>query len=108
MMIWRVFILVALTLINVALFGRMIWGSTGLLEYRELKNQHAALQKQLEKLDAKNLSLSREIRMLQSDRQYMEKMIRRHLHYVRENEVLYLFDNAMKITSGGTRDGGKN
>ncbi|MDR2055995.1 MAG: septum formation initiator family protein [Desulfovibrio sp.] len=107
-MIWRVFILVTLTLINVVLFGRMIWGSTGLLEYRELKNQHVALQKQLEKLDAKNLSLSREIRMLQSDKPYMEKMIREHLHYVRENEVLYLFDDAIKTTSGGTRDGGKN
>jgi cell division protein FtsB len=108
-MIWRVSILVTLTLINMMLFGRMIWGSTGLLEYRELKNQHSALQKQLENLDAKNLSLSREIRMLQSDRQYMEKMVRQHLHYVRENEVLYLFDDAIKTTPfGGTRDGGKN
>jgi cell division protein FtsB len=108
MMFWRVFILVALTLINVVLFGRMIWGATGLLEYRELKNQHAALQKQLEKSDAKNLSLSREIRMLHSDKRYVEKMIRQHLHYVRENEVLYLFDDVTQTTSGGTRDDGKN
>ncbi|MDR3358796.1 MAG: septum formation initiator family protein [Desulfovibrio sp.] len=107
-MIWRVFILVSLTLVNVLLFGRMIWGSTGLLEYRALKKQHGVIQKQLETLDAKNLSLSREIRMLQSDRQYMEKMIRQHLHYVRDNEVLYLFGDAAKTTSGGTRDDGKN
>ena len=35
-MFWRVFILVALGLINVVLFSRMIWGPTGLMEYREL------------------------------------------------------------------------
>ncbi|MDR3319541.1 MAG: septum formation initiator family protein [Desulfovibrio sp.] len=107
-MTWRVFILIALTLINIVLFGRMIWGVTGLLEYSELKNQHSILQKQQNDLDAKNLTLSREIRMLQSDNQYIEKMIHQHLHYVRENEVLYLFDDTVKIISRSTRDGGKN
>ncbi|MDR2573102.1 MAG: septum formation initiator family protein [Desulfovibrio sp.] len=104
-MLWRVFILVVLTLINIVLFGRMIWGPAGLLEYRELKSRHAALREQMDKIDVQNLSLSREIRLLQSDKQYMEKMIRRYLHYVRENEVLYLFDDEAKITPGSMRDG---
>ncbi|MDR1776871.1 MAG: septum formation initiator family protein [Desulfovibrio sp.] len=107
-MFWRVFILTALSLINICLFGRMIWGPTGLVEYREIKNQHAELQKHLEAMDARNLSLSREIRLLQSDKQYMQKVIRKYLHYVRENEVLYIFDDAIKITSGGAHDDGKN
>ena len=107
-MVWRVFILVALSLINVVLFCRMIWGNSGLLEYREIKRQHTVLQKQLGELDAQNLALSREIRLLQTDSRYIEKIIRQHLHYVHENEVLYLFEDAAKNASGATRNDGKN
>ena len=95
-MFWRTFILVVLGLVNVVLFARMVWGPTGLIEYRELKHQYAELEKQIANLDAENLSLSREIRLLQSDSQYMEKVIRQRLHYVRDNEVLYLFGDMAK------------
>lgn len=107
-MFWRVFILVALGLINVVLFSRMIWGPTGLMEYRELKRQYAALQEQVAGLDAENLALSREIRLLQSDNQYVEKMIRQRLHYVRDNEVLYLFGESAKTGQGAADNDGKN
>ncbi|AMD89756.1 hypothetical protein HMPREF1022_00323 [Desulfovibrio sp. 6_1_46AFAA] len=107
-MFWRVFILVALGLINVVLFSRMIWGPTGLMEYRELKRQYAALQEQVAGLDAENLALSREIRLLQSDNQYVEKMIRQRLHYVRDNEVLYLFGKSAKTGQGAADNDGKN
>ena len=95
-MFWRTFILVVLGLVNVVLFARMVWGPTGLIEYRELKHQYAELEKQIASLDAENLSLSREIRLLQADSQYMEKVIRQRLHYVRDNEVLYLFGDVAK------------
>jgi len=95
-MFWRTFILVVLGLLNMVLFVRMVWGPTGLIEYRELKHQYAELEKQIAGLDTENLSLSREIRLLQSDNQYMEKVIRQRLHFVRDNEVLYLFGEATK------------
>lgn len=95
-MFWRSFILVILGLVNVVLFSRMVWGPTGLLEYRELKKQYFDLEKQIADLDAENMTLSREIRLLQSDNQYVEKVIRQRLHYVRDNEVLYLFDASVK------------
>ena len=93
-MFWRSFILVVLGLISIVLFSRTVWGPTGLLEYRELKKQYAGLEKQIADLDKENMALSREIRLLQSDNQYVEKVIR--LHYVRDNEVLYLFDASAK------------
>lgn len=107
-MFWRVFLLVALGLVNVVLFSRMIWGSTGLVEYRELKGQYAELQKELTDINTENLALSQEIRLLQSDNQYIEKMIRQRLHYVRDNEVLYLFDDSRETGSGAVKDDGKN
>ena len=95
-MFWRSFILVVLGLISIVLFSRTVWGPTGLLEYRELKKQYADLEKQIADLDKENVALSHEIRLLQSDNQYVEKVIRQRLHYVRDNEVLYLFDASAK------------
>lgn len=90
-MIWRVVILLALGICNVVLFTRVIWGSTGILEYRELKARYESLQNEISSLDAENLSISKEIRLLQSDNKYVEKVIRQKLHYVRDNEILYIF-----------------
>ena len=94
MTFWRTVILVVLALINLVLFGRMVWGPTGLLEYHELKRQYADMERRIADLDAGNMAISREIRLLQADNQYVEKVIRQRLHYVRDNEVLYLFDGA--------------
>ena len=52
---------------------------------------HESLQNEIASLDAQNLSLSKEIRLLQSDNKYVEKVIRQRLHYVRDNEILYIF-----------------
>ena len=38
-MVWRVVILVALGLVNLVLFVHMLWGSTGLMEYADLRRQ---------------------------------------------------------------------
>ena len=93
-MFWRTFILLALGLANVMFFYRMVWGSNGLLAFKDLKEQHTALETRIKELDRNNLQLSREIRLLQADNTYVEKMIRQRLHYVRENEVLYLFTDS--------------
>lgn len=107
-MFWRVFILVILGLVNVVLFVRMVWGPTGLIEYRELKQRHAELTGSIAALDVENVALSREIRLLRSDKHYVEKMIWQHLHYVRDNELLYIFDESDKNTSGAAENDGKN
>ncbi len=107
-MFWRVFILAILGLVNAVLFVRMVWGPTGLLEYRELKQRHAGLVAQIAELDARNLALSKEIRLLRSDSQYVEKMIWQRLHYVRENELLYLFDDAGKQALGAAGHDGNH
>ena len=81
-MFWRVFLLCSFSVCNLVLLYRMIWGPTGLVDYSDLRSE--------------NLSLSREIRLLQTDQKYVEKMIRQRLHYLRDNEILYLFDAAPK------------
>lgn len=107
-MFWRVAILLILGVINLALFSRMIWGPTGIMEYRDLKNRYASLRESIARLDAENLALSKDIRLLQSDGQYMEKMIRQKLHYVRDNEIVYLFTSPEDGRGGAASNDGKN
>lgn len=92
-MFWRVIILSVLGLINAALLCKMIWGPTGLMEFHSLKAEYAALQEKISNLDVENMALSRDIRLMQSDPQYVEKMVRQKLHYLRDNEIVYIFAN---------------
>ncbi len=108
-MFWRTLILVALGLINVILFYRMIWGDSGVLAFNQLRTQYRGLVQELATLDEKNVTLSNEIRLLKSDDAYIEKMIRQRLHYVRDNEILYLFTDTPPIPKNGEEnDEGKN
>ncbi|MBO4296855.1 MAG: septum formation initiator family protein [Desulfovibrio sp.] len=91
-MFWRVFLLCAFALVNILLLYRMVWGTNGLVDYAALKEEHAQIASQIKALDSENRALSQEIRLLQNDPKYVEKMVRQRLHYLRANEVLYLFD----------------
>ena len=108
-MFWKVFIITALGVLNIVLFYRMIWSPYGIMAYRELRQEHESLEKQVSELDQINLELSREIRLLRDDAGYVEKMIRQRLHYVKNNEVLYLFtDTKPTSKAGAVADEGKN
>lgn len=98
--------LVCAGVLDIMLLGRMIWGPTGLVEYQSLKAQYQGLQDKIAQLDETNRSLSRDIRLLQTDQQYVEKIIRQRLHYLRGNEVVYLFAGSDKHEAG--EDAGKN
>ena len=78
------------------------------MAYRDLKRTYQALEQEIASVDKENLALSREIRLLQTDKQYVEKVVRERLHYVRENELLYLFSSSRDAGSGAADDNGKN
>ncbi len=87
----RLAILCSLVFLNCFLAYKAVWGTSGLIAHGELKAEQHAAEEQCRQLDEANRLLSREIRLLQTDKAYMEKMIRERLHYLRENEILYLF-----------------
>lgn len=92
--LFRVVLLIALGVLNVVLFTRMVWGPSGLVEYHSVKNMHVELDNRISQLDKANARLSREIRLLQTDNAFTEKMIRQHLHFLRDGEIIYLFDES--------------
>lgn len=100
-------LLVGVGFFDIALFGKMVWGPGGIVEYRDLKRQYTALQNEIAELDAKNMALSRDIRLLQTDNKYVEKMVRQKLRYLRDNEIVYLFP-AAESQNGANPNDSKN
>ena len=98
---WQRVLLAISLILNVFLALRMGLGDQGLAGYRELDKQHAELEAKLQELDEKNVLLTQEIRLLENDERYVERIIRSRLHYIRDNEVLYLFPESASPTNRG-------
>ncbi len=107
-MFLRKFLLGASIVVNAVLVWSLVWGDHGIGAYRVLKEECAMLDRHIAELDERNLELSREIRLLQSDDKYVEKMIRdRGLNLVRDNEILYIFPESSE-NAGAKADESKN
>ena len=90
-MVSRVLVLCLFMILNSYLFYVAWWGESGYLAHTALVNQYEEAKERCREVDSQNRQLSREIRLLQSDTPYIEKMVRERLHYLHDNEILYLF-----------------
>lgn len=90
-MLSKVLTLCILGVVDLVLVFHMVWGDNGLINYSELCREYERAEQRLSELDAANAALSRDIRLLRTDDQYVEQVIRQQFHYLRENEILYLF-----------------
>ena len=107
-MLWRRCILGVLIALNIFLLYWFLWSEQGIFQYRDLQHKYQTLESRIQELDQQNLRLSQEIRMLQNDREHIEKMIRQQMNYVKENEILYLPENPSNVSQGATTDGQQN
>ena len=95
--------------LNMVLLFSLIWGQQGIIEYKRLYEQCKTLEERIAGIEEQNIFLSREIRLLQSDDKYVEKMIRNRLHFIRDNEIRYIFpDGTEKESSGALPNEAKN
>lgn len=96
-------------LLNLVLVYNLIWGNSGAIAYEELRTRCEDLEERIQRIADSNLALSKEIRLLQSDEKYIEKMIRNRLNFVRNNEILYIFPGeSQKEPSGALPDEAEN
>lgn len=106
---WHKVLLAIAVVINILLLGRLFLSDQGMHGYNELRVEKEALQEQLSAIEQKNLALSREIELLNSDEKYVEKIIREKLNFVQNNEIMYLFqENQPPPTPGDTSNDGKD
>lgn len=66
------------------------------MAYKALSQELSILNARAELLNEKNIQLSREIKLLESDDKYIEQMIRKRLNFIKENEVWYIFPESGK------------
>ncbi len=91
---WRPLLLALSVALNVFLGMRLAMSEQGLPGYQELNRQKRVLEAELAALDAQNVGLTREIRLLEKNDAYIQRAIRERLHSVRPGEVIYLFPEA--------------
>lgn len=87
--------------LNLVLVYNLIWGDRGIIAYKDLKARCATLQSSLDQIHKDNHDLSQEIRLLQSDDKYLEKVIRNRMNFVRENETLYIYPTGQQAEQAG-------
>jgi cell division protein FtsB len=83
-------LLFALCLINVFMAFKMFDGESGIPAYKELRLGIEGVQAKIDEIDARNRQLSSEIRVLKRDEKYVQRLIKRELCYVAENEIMYI------------------
>jgi cell division protein FtsB len=66
-----------------------IFGDRGILKMRKLGNNLENIRASTQKLQEENEGLKREIRLLQEDEEYIERIAREELGLAREDEIIY-------------------
>ncbi len=75
-------------------FVWLTWfGNRGDRVLRLVANEINHLTEHNQELKVENQRLEHKIRLLQSDARYQELVVRRDLHMIRDNEILFLFEN---------------
>ena len=79
-----------LCVVNIYLVFKIFDDQSGLPVYKDLKLKIESVQEKVNELDLRNRQLSSEIRVLKKNDQYVERLIKRELFYVADNELMYI------------------
>jgi cell division protein FtsB len=85
--------ILVLVLVCVGLVVHEIFGTNGYLALRRQKQQHQALEQQIQQLKQQNDHLQREIKALKTDPQAIEKLAREQMHLAKPGEIIYTLPN---------------
>ncbi len=85
-----------ISLVLLVCIGYFVWltwfGSRGNRNLSLVEAEIRQIKKHNQELTVENQRYSLKIRRLQSDARYQELVVRRELHLIRDNEILFLFD----------------
>jgi cell division protein FtsL len=90
----RRLLLVPLLVLILMLLGLAVFGERGLLRALHALQQKEELQGEIRKLEETNAALQREIEALRRDQRYLERIARKELGLVREDELVYQFPDS--------------
>ena len=81
-------LLFALCLVNIFMVFKIFDEESGIPAYKDLRLKIEGVQASIDDIDAQNRQLSSEIRVLKRDEKYVQRLIKRELCYVADNEIM--------------------
>lgn len=81
-------------LIVLLLLGLAVFGDKGLVKVIKLNGHRASLELEVARLEQVRDELHQEIEALNSDHRYLERLARRELGMVKDDELVYQFSSA--------------
>lgn len=100
-MVWNRLLLGLIILLNLLFLYRILLSDQGLFGYLEMRKRYGEMERRIEELQSKTQTLSQDIRLLQEDSGYIEKMIREQMNLVKDNEILYDFSGIVEENAAG-------
>lgn len=79
-----------LFVVNIFLLYKIFDERSGLPAYWELQEKIEAVQVKIDEMDMRNRQISSEIRVLKKDDRYIERLVKRELFYLSDNELMYI------------------
>lgn len=106
---FRTVCLLIMLAVNAGLIYELTVHDLGYASYKALLKEKEALQAEVQALEQEAIYLSREIRLLHSNDNYIEQSIRERMNFVAKNEVVYIFaDNNAKATARAKKLGARH
>ncbi len=84
------FFLFVLCIVNIFIVFKIFDEDSGLPAYKDLKVKIDNVQEKINDVDSRNRQISSEIRILKKNDHYVERLIKRELFYVADNELMYI------------------
>ena len=88
---WLTLVLILSSLFLLAMMAFTVWGDRGLLAMWRTQHELDRLVREIEIVEQKNATVSREAQRLRSDLKYIEKIAREELGLVRPGEIVFEF-----------------
>ena len=88
---WLTLVLIMSSLFLLAMMTFTVWGDRGLLTMWRTQHDLERLVREIEIIEQKNATLTREMQRLRSDLGYIEKIAREELGLVRPGEIVFEF-----------------
>ncbi|MBU4526424.1 MAG: septum formation initiator family protein [Desulfomicrobium sp.] len=85
----RIFLFI-LCILNIFLVFKIFDDESGLPVYKDLKLKIESVQEKINDVELHNRQISSEIRILKKNDRYVERLIKRELFYVADNELMYI------------------
>jgi len=85
------FFILLLVFVNIMFAFQLFRGPGSIPEYLDNKAGFEELYRENQDLLMENKQLSSEIKLLRGEKDFIERSVRKEMGYVRENEVIYFF-----------------